>query len=130
MTTRVQGLSLRLRLRPDRSPSASGFRLRLRLRPDSYLKNVNILAQRTRLWVTPVRGWFTVEPVKSEIRISKPETNPKFECSNVQNNQESIHCATVNLFGTLEFWSLEFVSYFVFRASNFVSIYFGRAIGL
>jgi hypothetical protein len=33
----------------------------------------------------------------------------------------------VNLFGTLEFWSLEFVSYFGFRASNFVSIYFGRA---
>ena len=89
-----------------------------------------ILALRIRLWVTPVRGWFTVEPVKSEIRISKPETNPKFECSNVQNNQESIHCVTVNLFGTLEFWSLEFVSYFVFRASNFVSIYFGRAIGL
>ena len=78
----------------------------------------------------PGRGCFTVEPVKSEIRISKSETNSKFECSNVQNKQKSIHCITVTLFGTLEFWSLEFVSYFVFRASNFVSIYFGRAIGL
>ncbi len=91
---------------------------------------VNILALRTRLWVTPGRGCFTVEQVKYEIRISKSETNPKFECSNAQNNQESIHCLTVNLFGTLEFWSFELVSYFGFRASNFVPIYFDRAIGL
>jgi len=59
---------------------------------------VNILAQRARLWVTPVRGCFTVERVKSEIRISKSETNLKFECSNAQNNQENIHFITVNLF--------------------------------
>ena len=91
---------------------------------------VNILTQRTRLWVTPVRGWFTVEPVKSEIRISKSETNIKFECSNDQNKKDNIHCITLDLFGILEFWSLDFVSYFGFRASNFVSIYFGRAIGL
>jgi hypothetical protein len=41
-----------------------------------------------------------------------------------------MHCMTVNLFGTLEFWSLEVVSYFGFHASNFVSICFGRATGL
>ena len=64
--------------------------------------------------------------------------NPKFEYrnpkqirnSNAQNKQESIHSITMNLFGTLEFWSLEFVSNFGFRASIFVSIYFGRALGL
>jgi hypothetical protein len=53
---------------------------------------------RARLWVTPGRRYFTVERVKSEIRISKSETNLKFECSNAQNNQESIHFITVNLF--------------------------------
>jgi len=47
---------------------------------------VNILAQRVRLWVTPGRRCFTIERVKSEIRISKSETNLKFECSNVKNN--------------------------------------------
>jgi len=52
---------------------------------------VNILAQRVRLWVTPGRGCFTVERVKSE-------TNLKFECSNAKNNQENIHFITVNLF--------------------------------
>jgi len=70
--------------------------------------------------------------IKYEIRISKSEANPKFECSNPLNNQESIQCIMVNLFGALEFWSraaqalpqrqrlrgvcacvLEFVSYFV-----------------
>jgi hypothetical protein len=40
---------------------------------------VNILTQRARLWVTPVRGYFAVEWIKHEIRISKSETNPKFE---------------------------------------------------
>jgi len=66
----------------------------------SFIMNpvVNILAQRARLWVTPGRGCFTVERVKSEIRISKSETNLKFECSNAQNNQENIHFITVNLF--------------------------------
>ncbi len=88
---------------------------------------VNILVHRVRLWVTPGRGYFTVERIKSEIRISKSETNLKFECSNAQNKKESIRCITVNLFGTLEFWSLEFVSYFGFRASIFLSIYFGKA---
>ena len=34
-----------------------------------YALCVNILAQRARLWVTPGRGCFAVERVKSEIRI-------------------------------------------------------------
>jgi len=59
---------------------------------------VNILVQRARLWVTPGRGYFTVERVKSEIRISKSETNIKFERSNEQNNYENIHTRTVNIF--------------------------------
>jgi len=59
---------------------------------------VNILAQRVRLWITPGRGCSTVERVKSEIRISKSETNLKFECSNAKNNQENIHFITVYLF--------------------------------
>ncbi len=65
---------------------------------------VNILAQRVRLWVTPGRGCFTVERVKSEMvrPAHHPEksrrTNLKFECSNAQNNQENIHFITVNLF--------------------------------
>jgi len=48
-------------------------------------------AQRVRLWVTPGRGCFTVERVKSE-------TNLKFEYSNAKNNQENIHFITVYLF--------------------------------
>ncbi len=87
-----------------------------------YALCVNILAQRARLWVTPGRGCFTVERVKSEIRIpacqrlrehspyvqaslamagrSKSETSRilRDECSNAQNNQENIHFITVNLF--------------------------------
>ncbi len=59
-----------------------------------------------------------------------PDEGKQILNSNAQNNQESIHCITVTLFGTLEFWSLEFVSYFGFRASNFVSIYFGISLYL
>jgi hypothetical protein len=56
------------------------------------------MAQRTRLWVTLGRGYSIAERVKSEIRISKSETNIKFECPKPQNNQKSAHLITVNLF--------------------------------
>ena len=49
--------------------------------------------------------------IKSEIRISKSETNSKFKCSNFQNL----------VFWSFEFWSLDIVSNFVIRYSNFVS---------
>jgi hypothetical protein len=48
--------------------------------------------------VTPGRGHFTVERAKYETRISKSETNIKFECSKVQNKQESAHLLTAGFF--------------------------------
>ncbi len=37
----------------------------------SRFQSVNILAERAGLWITPVRGYFKIERIKSEIRILK-----------------------------------------------------------
>jgi len=41
----------------------------------------------SRVLTTPGRGCYPDERVKTEIRISKSETNLKFECSNALNNK-------------------------------------------
>jgi hypothetical protein len=60
---------------------------------------------------------------KSEIRISKSETNPKFKITmsktfkkNKLNGAASPKGQVLNFI----FWSFEFVSDFVLRASNFI----------
>jgi hypothetical protein len=54
---------------------------------------------------------------KSEIRNPKPETNPKYKGSKFQT--KTIYCrGRCFLFWLFGFWSFEFVSNFVLRASD------------
>jgi hypothetical protein len=68
---------------------------------------------------------------KSEIRISKFETNSKskflkFQTKAIQNSKSQKKHPTAEsclfLFWSFEFWSFGFVSDFGFRASNFTSV--------
>ena len=57
--------------------------------------------------------------LKFEIRTTKFETNPKFQCSKVRNKIIRVGLHKLP-FGSFEFWSLKVVSNFELRYSNFI----------